>query len=203
VSAESLPSEIYSKAVFMLLRASSLLLALIGTGVSLSSTVHADALTINCVEKSFGKTSDLTLTYEGSDSGTLTIKAPYGEMALPANKEERTDESSGAKVTGIRASGPATVLMPDKAVIEACVKGKLKPEEAADEDIVYTVIGSCAADAPIGKEPIVIQGYAEIAIMEPPSAYVFITRTYVESTTLAGGKIKLDTLPPPNCSLAQ
>ena len=40
VSAESLPSEIYSKAVFMLLRASSLLLALIGTGVSLSSTVR-------------------------------------------------------------------------------------------------------------------------------------------------------------------
>ncbi len=186
----------------MLLRASILLLALIGTGVSLSSAVHADTLTINCVEKSFGKTSDLTLIYEGSDSGTLTIKAPYGEMALPANKEERTDEN-GAKVTGVRASGPATVLMPDKAAIEACVKGKLKPEQAADEDIVSTVIGSCAADAPIGKEPIPIQGYAEIAIMEPPPAYVFITRTYVESTTLAGGKIKLDTLPPPNCSLAQ
>jgi hypothetical protein len=93
--------------------------------------------------------------------------------------------------------------MPDKAAIEACVTGKLKPEEAADQDIVYTVIGSCAADAPIGKEPIPIEGYAEIAIMEPPSAYVFVTRTYVESTTLAGGTIKLDTLPPPNCSLAQ
>ncbi len=183
-------------------RAAASVLLLIAA-VSCTTAARADTLTINCVEKSYGKTSDLVLVYEGSDSGTLTVKAPYGEMALPASKEERTDESSGAKVTGIRASGPATVLMPDKAAIEACVTGKLKPEEAADQDIVYTVIGSCAADAPLGKEPIKIDGYAEIAIMEPPSAYVFITRTYLESTTLAGGKIKLDTLPPPNCSLAQ
>lgn len=187
----------------MLMRAPILILALIGTSVGLSSTVHADTLTINCVEKSFGKTSDLTLVYEGNGSGTLKVKGSYGEMALPASKEERTDESSGAKVTGIRASGPATVLMPDKSAIEACVNGKLKPEEAADEDIVSTVLGSCAADAPIGKEPISIKGYAEIAIMEPPSAYVFVTRTYVEGTTLAGGVIKLDTLPPPNCTLVQ
>ena len=185
-----------------MLRASFLSLALLGTGLSLSGAVHAETLTFDCEDKSLGKTSDLSLVYEGEDSGTLKIKGSYGEMALPANKEDRTDDS-GAKVTGIRASGPATVLMPDKAAIEACVTGKLKPEELQDKDIVYLAISSCAVDAPIGKEPIPIKAYAEIAVMEPPSAYVFVTRTYVESTTLAGGVIKLDTVPPPNCHLAQ
>jgi hypothetical protein len=142
---------------------------LVGVSMAACASSQAETLMLNCTEKSFGKTSDLTLTYDGNGSGTLKVKGSYGEMALPASKEERTDKS-GAKVTGIRASGPATVLMPDKAAIEACVTGR---------------------------------GYAEIAIMEPPSAYVFVTRTYLESTTLAGGTIKLDTLPPPNCSLAQ
>jgi hypothetical protein len=30
---------------------------------------------------------------------------------------------------------------------------------------------------------------------------VFITRTYVEPTSLAGGKIELSSMPPPNCTL--
>ncbi len=184
-----------------MLRASTLLLALFGVGL-MSESVHAETLTFNCEDKSLGKTSVLTLVYEGDNSGTLNVKGSFGDMALPASKEIRADES-GTEVTGIRASGPANVLMPEKSAIEACVNGKLKPEELKDEDIVYMAISSCAADAPIGKEPIPIKAYAEIAIMEPPSAYVFVTRTYVESTTLAGGVIKLDTVPPPNCHLAQ
>jgi hypothetical protein len=184
-----------------MLRASTLLLALFGAGL-LSASVHAETLTFNCEDKSLGKTSNLALVYDGDSSGTLKIKGSYGEMTLPASKEDRTDES-GAKVTGIRGSGPATVLMPEKAAIEACVNGKLKPEELKDEDIVYVAISSCAAAAPIGKEPIPIKAYAEIAVMEPPSAYVFVTRTYADSTTLAGGVMKLDTMPPPNCTLAQ
>ena len=186
----------------MQLRASkTLVLAFLSASFDFAFPVHAETLTFNCEDRSFGKTSDLTLIYDGESSGTLKIKGSYGEMALPASKEDRTGED-GAKVTGIRASGPATVLMPEKAAIETCVTGKLKPEELQDKDIVYATTGSCAASAPIGKEPIPIKGYAEIAIMEPPSAYVFVTRTYAESTTLAGGVITLDTMPPPNCSLA-
>lgn len=130
--------------------------------LSFAALSHAETLTINCEDKSFGKTSDLTLVYDGGSSGTLKIKGSFGEMALPASKEIRADES-GTEVTGIRATGPANVLMPEKAAIEACVNGKLK-----DEDIVYMAISSCAASAPIGKEPIPIKGYAEIAVMQPP-----------------------------------
>jgi hypothetical protein len=184
-----------------MLRSASLLPVLLVAGVGLPAPVHAETLTFNCEDRSLGKTSDLTLVYDGESSGTLKIKGSYGEMALPASKEDRTGDD-GAKVTGIRASGPASVLMPEKAAIEACVTGKLKPDELQDKDIVYATTGSCAASAPIGKEPIPIKGYAEIAIMEPPSAYVFVTRTYAESTTLAGGVITLDTMPPPNCTLA-
>lgn len=187
----------------MQLRASkTLLIAFLSPGFGFAASSHAETLTFNCKDTSFGKTSDLTLVYEGDSSGTLNIKGTFGEMALPASKEIRADQS-GTEVTGIRASGAANVLMPEKAAIEACVNGKLKPEELKDEDIVYMAIGSCAASAPIGKEPVAIKGYAEIAVMEPPSAYVFVTRTYADATPLAGGVIKLETLPPPDCQLAK
>jgi len=147
----------------------------------------------------------MTLVYDGDASGTLKVKGAFGEMALPATRDEREGEVDGMdlRATGIRAFGAASVFMPDKAAIEACVAKKLKPEEAADEDIVSTVLGSCAAAAPIGKAPIPIKVRVEIGVFDPPSVEVFVTRSFLEKSSLPGGTLSIESLPPPVCSLMQ
>jgi hypothetical protein len=113
---------------------------------------------------------------------------------------EGTDENGEPlSATGIRAFGPATVQMPDKAAIEACVRGKLSPDQLADSDIVFLTVMGCAGDAPLGTEPIAINASAEIALA--PIVYVGITRTYAEPTDLAVGTIALEVYP--NCNLAE
>jgi hypothetical protein len=138
----------------------------------------------------------MTIVYEGDADGTLTIAATFGEMSLPATKENRegTDETGQPiSATGIRAAGPASVLMPEKAAIESCVRGKLPPDQLTDSDIVFVTVMGCAKEAPLSAEPIAINASAEIALA--PLVYVGVTRTYVEPTDLAVGTIALDVYP--------
>lgn len=147
----------------------------------------------------------MTLVYEGGDSGTLTVTDASGAFSLPASMETREGEVDGTpvKVTGILANGPVSTKMPDKAAIEACVKGKLSGEMLADADIVFMTVLGCSSSAPIGPEPVQVNAKVEISVVEPPGAHVFITRTYVEPSSLAGGKIELSSMPPPQCALTE
>jgi hypothetical protein len=168
----------------------------------LGAPLHAETLTVTCEDAGEKAPAALTLGYEGGASGTLTVKAPFGEMSLPATKEQREDGEGGKNLaaTGIRAFGPASVIMPDKAAIEACVAQKLKLDEAQDEDIVATVLGSCAEAAAPSKEPIAIKATVETGIYDPPSADVELTRTFLEASTVAGGSLKIETTPA-NCNV--
>jgi hypothetical protein len=55
----------------------------------LPRAARADTLTVKCEEQGAGAPAEMTLAYEGEQSGTLKVKAAYGEMALPATKEPR------------------------------------------------------------------------------------------------------------------
>ena len=165
-------------------------------------SAHAGSITVACEPNPAFNAPAMTLVYQGGAEGTLTIKAPFGEMSLPATMESRqgTDENGAPlSATGIRAAGPATVQMPDKAAIEACVRGKLPPDQLADSDIVFVTVMSCAKEAPVGAEPIAINASAEIALA--PLVYVGVTRTYAEPTDLAVGTIALEAYP--NCSIVE
>lgn len=168
----------------------------------LSGSAQAEMIKILCEDAGKTAPGKLSLSYEGGASGTLTVKAPFGEMTLPATKEEREDVEEGEKLTatGIRAFGPATVTMPDKAAIEACIAQKLKPDEAQDEDIVATVLGSCAQAVASSKGPVAIKATVEIGIYDPPSADVELTRSFLESSTVPGGTVKIETAPA-NCKV--
>ena len=107
------------------------------------------------------------------------------------------------KATGILANGKVSSMMPDKAAIEACVKSKLSGDLLEDPDVVFSTAMSCGSSAPLGNEPVEVNANVEISVVEPPGAYVFITRTYVEPTSLAGGKIELSSMPPPQCAVAE
>jgi hypothetical protein len=170
--------------------------------VALATPGHAETVALACEANPTLNAPEMTITYEGEAEGTLTITAPFGEMSLPATKEDReATDATGQPIsaTGIRAAGPATVQMPDKAAIESCVKGKLPPDQLADSDIVFVTVMGCAQEAPLGAEPIAINASAEIALA--PLVYVGVTRTYAEPTDLAVGTIALEAYP--NCSLEE
>lgn len=176
--------------------------AILASMLSFLSTAHAATTTLSCEANPTLNAPEMTIVYEGTAKGTLTITAPFGTMSLPATLESRegTDEAGQPlSATGIRAAGPATVQMPDKAAIEACVKGKLSAEQLADSDIVFVTVMGCAREAPVDAEPVAVNASAEIAL--EPLVYVGVTRTYTEPTDLSVGKIALEAYP--NCSVVK
>ena len=164
----------------------------------------AETIVISCDADLMFKAPEMTLVYEGEAEGTLSVTASFGEMNLTATMESRegTDETGEAlSATGIRAFGPASLLMPDKATIEACIRGKLPPDQLGDSDIVLFTAMGCAGEAPAGVEPIAVNASAEIALLPDGDVYVGVTRTYAEPTELAGGTIALEAYP--NCSIEE
>jgi hypothetical protein len=173
-------------------------------------TALAETLSFKCEELDAGAPAEMTAVYEGDSSGTLNLKGSFGEIELPATMETRTREIEGMelKATGIRASGPATVTMPDRAVIETCIAKKTKPDQAGDEDIFSLLLESCRPAAPLGKAPIEVKASVEIAMMhaesagQPPDVEVYVKRTYLEKSGVPGGTFAIESFPPPKCALA-
>jgi hypothetical protein len=169
----------------------------------LPATAAAETVTTKCAGEEFGKPYEMTMIYEGGDSGTMTITGSFGEMSLPGAKTQREGvNADGDKVsaTEIWASGEVPLIVPEKAAIESCIKGKLTPEQVTDSDIVFSTIGSCAAASPPTAQPIPIKVYAEIGILDPQTIFVTFKRTYLEKTDLPDGTMTLEPLPPPRCT---
>lgn len=162
----------------------------------------AETMSIRCeADAVAGGIPALSLTYEGDDSGTLTIASSLGEMVLPATREEREGENEGAKYTviGITASGPANLLISDKAAMEACIAGRTPGEQANDPDFVTMAADACRREVPLATARLPINARAEIAVMEAPGVYVYLTLTYADKSNVPGEHITIETLPPPSC----
>lgn len=188
------------QASLTVLLAAGLVVATGACAVPASSATLAFA----CELSDGGKASAMTITYEGEASGTVKIGGVLGELSLPGTMEITQVEVAGAKVeqTGVRAFGTAKVLMPDKAAIEACITGKRQPGET--DDILglmacrTTVEAAAPADATVSLE-LVFQG-------EAADPFVYVTRTYLDESPdyLAGngkkgGRIAIESIPPPSC----
>lgn len=154
-------------------------------------------MSISC-EDAGGK-SRIDLVYSGDATGTLHVKAGFGEMDLPATKELRGD--GAAAITGIRADGDTTALMPGMAALDDCVAGKLTPEQQTDKDLVFMQRLSCQQSVPVGATPVPVHLSAEIAVGEADFLYVYLIRTYLEKSRIGDEPIKVESLPPPNCKL--
>jgi len=178
--------------------------ACLGIPLLLATAATANAETVKCAGQEFGKPYEMTMVYEGGESGTMTITGSFGDMSLPAAKKQReaaNEEGHKVSATEIWASGEVPLIVPDKAAIEACIKGKLPPDQVTDSDIVFMTIPSCAASAPPTPQPIPVKVYAEIGILDPQTIFVTFKRTYLEKTDLPDGEIALEPLPPPNCAV--
>jgi hypothetical protein len=173
------------------------LAVLVGSGMA--DGVAAQTLSIECkaTESSFPA---MTLVYEGAAEGTLTIASSLGEMALPATRAERTGEAGS--VVGIRAFGEASILMPERTSIEACLE-KRADRDAGDADLIMMSIDSCRREAPLGASPVAITANFEVATLGSPDAYVYFTFSYVDKSSVPGDHISIESLPPPHCTVTE
>lgn len=160
----------------------------------LAAPTEAGTTTVACDPDPAYNSPAMTFVYEGEAEGTLSIAGPFGKISLPASKQDlaMTNAQGQQGVTSIGGSARVKVQMPDKAAVEACVKGKLPPDQLADKDIVLLNVMSCLAETPPGAAPAEIDTMARIALSPPPDAYVTFNRTYVEPTDLVIGKIELE-----------
>jgi hypothetical protein len=186
-----------------------------------AAAANAETIALTCAPHDVGAptgaaatppTGAMTIAYSGAAAGTLTVKGPFGEMALPASIELREGTVEGVNdgkpysAVGVRAAGPAKLLMPDKAAIEACVAAKLKPDDAKDADLAFMAAMSCTASAPPGANPVPVAASVEIALTAvAPGQWEVLTvdmkRTFAEPSALPGGALTVES--DPRCEIVK
>jgi hypothetical protein len=168
-----------------------------------AQSASAGTITAKCHGDDGGKPYAMTMVYDGDDSGTLKISGSFGEMSMQAAKRSRHSVTQGETIDATQIWGGAEVplVVPDKGAIEACVKGKLSPEQVTDPDIVFITIPSCAATAPPTAQPIPIKVYAEFTYLDPETVLPVFKRTYLENTDLPGRTLTLELMPTSQCSI--
>ena len=185
--------------------------------VGSASNAWAEQFTLRCQDDPYWvmpdparKPDQITITYAGADTGTLTVNAPYGEFTLHAtmgrSKQSTPRLNNGVAYTlvGINAHGPAQVVMPDKTAIETCTKAALKPEEFADKDVASMAMIGCMARTKRSSGPVPVDALIRVAVMETAPGQrevsgVTYIRTLAEPTSLPAGKITLESSP--DCEL--
>jgi hypothetical protein len=108
------------------------------------------------------------------DGDAMKLDGPFGTASLSAQVEEREG------MIGIRAAGDATVPMPDKAAVDACIdqqKSK-QPEAFEDGRNEYLELG-CKSEAKV-TEPVPVRMNVELVVIEKPEAMLTMTRRYAE-----------------------
>lgn len=164
---------------------------------------NAETLQFDCKEEQFDSSgtpagfAEMTVVYEGDDQGTLALKARMGEMKLAATRQRKV------QAIAISASGSASVVMPEKAALEACIAGKAKPGDMEDPNTVTYLVAGCQDTVPKTSAPVPVDAAVDITVLDPPAADVFIRRTYVEKSNVPGDHIEIDSFPMPQCTLEE
>lgn len=170
------------------------------SGLLLSAVIaEAQTINVNCREQAGDASPRMTFVYDGDAEGTLTVKASFGEMTLPATREEQEGEIDGQKysVIGIRAFGETSALMPDQAALDQCIADRLKQNPTDDGDIRFMQVLACQEKAE-QKTQAPVTAAVTLSISDPPAADVSVNRTYVEPSAVTGKRIALESFPA-NC----
>ena len=177
--------------------------AILIAALLLPAQAMAATQTLNCTLEVFdkdnpsGKTVPLTFTFD-RDAKTLAVTSPWGDMSF-ANTMLAGDPAGDY---GVRASGPATIIMPDKAAMEACLAAKGEGEAKTDPDMLALYAQSCVQQAGDSPAPVAASVTFEISVIEN-TPNIFFTRKYVEKSPVAGDYIELASFPLPKCTIAQ
>lgn len=165
------------------------------------ASVPASAAVLSYVCPAADGLAEVTLAYDGGDSGALTVGGALGEMKLDATKVESENSVGGEtfKTLAIRARGPATAPMPDKGKMEACLAGKGATPD--DPDTFAYHVNSCRLGIKAGA-PVEIDAEFTLTAIDSPDAEVFVSRSYREESAAPGGRLTIDLFPLLNCPAA-
>jgi hypothetical protein len=179
----------------------------------LATSASAETVALKCAPEASDAAhlskDDMTLTYEGGDSGTLTVKGSLGDMTLPATKSVRTGSVEGVNdgkpysAIGIKGAGDATASMPEKAALAACIASKPVPEPLTLEEFAPMALMSCLPTVKPGVAKVPITASIEIAVVEVlKMVTIAIKRTYSDTDKSPGGPMTLETFAG-NCSVVK
>lgn len=148
----------------------------------------------------------MTITYTGEADGTLQLKAPYGELTMPAKLVSHA-MADGTGGRAIKAYADSSMTMPDLPTLEACVAKQIEPGQEADADMYDTARDACLAQVPLTPSPIPMTAQIDVGIFpgEPPAKYglvIEVKRTYLEKTKSPSGKTRIDSFPA-KCELVE
>lgn len=136
----------------------------------------------------------LAATYEGDESGTVTIKASTFEFSIPAKKQNRA--ADGAPL--IEAWEKTSSAMPDLASIESCIAKTIDPAETQDKGAYDYAATQCTRDTPPGQAVLPIMASVKILLLPVDgevAPVVEISRYYEGKTAAPDGRTRLDTFP--------
>ncbi len=159
----------------------------------------ADSLRFACPAAALSMPADMTLSYSGEETGLLDALGGFGEMHLPASLTRQESEADGEtfQSLGIRGAGRAALAMPDKGALEACVAGK--DGGPSDRDKLAYVVHLCQNELPLA-EPTAVDVEVSVVVIDGSVEVVTIGRTYLDESTVAGGRITLESLPGFGCT---
>jgi hypothetical protein len=184
------------------------MLALVAAGCSGPASENSPAsaapaaahdLSVRCEQELASGKAETTLAYSGGKSGTLTTTGAFGAMELPATWTVQKSDVDDENVIGIEARGAANVITPDRASLENCLREN--GADPGDANVVAYQLAVCQHQVPQGAAPEEIDVSITIAIIDAPSAEVFITRTFKEESAAAGGRMQIDSFPPLTCKI--
>jgi len=164
-------------------------------------TVHAPAATlqVGCEQETVGVpgwTGPLLVTYDGEDSGTLSVKSDHTDLSLDATYRTRPED--GAKV--IVGFGEIAATMPDLALLDACTAARVPADFKDDADFYNVISMSCLGVTQPSANPVPIKATVRVGIFPPDDAIIEIKRTYQTASTGPGGTMYIETFPK-NCRL--
>lgn len=179
----------------------------IGTGLALGvaalclATLPAPAATlkISCEQETVGVPAwiaPLVLTYDGGETGTLSVKSDHTDLSVDATYGTRPED--GAKV--IDGAGEVAAAMPDLALLDACTAARIQADFKDDADIYFMTSMSCLGATPPAKDPVPIRASVRVGVLPTGDAIVEIKRTYQAPSAGPGGTMSIETYPA-NCKL--
>jgi hypothetical protein len=174
-----------------------------------SSQASAATLTVTCERADVIVSTwngPMTITYTGDAEGTIQLKAPYGELAMPA-KLVTHPMADGTPGRVVKAFGDTTMTMPDLAALETCIAKQIEPGQDADSGSYDMARDACLAQTPPTASPIPMTAQIDLGIFpgESPSKYglvIEIKRTYLEKTKAPNGRTHIDSFPA-KCDLVE
>ena len=172
---------------------------------------RAETINLDCTEtlpapdESGATAAEHRIAIAEGDSATLTFEGPWGTIVLRA-RINRLQDASMPDAIAVNAFGEASLRMPVKADVDACMAEARtrNPEYFEGDEINDFIAIGCRNKAALTPEPVPVTISVEVAIFDPPEvASFFVERAYAGDDENARRLYGVASLPPWNCRMVQ